>query len=882
MLILTQYNLKSKNSEIMADISIFRGEKVLSLEHLNKLLIPRYDTINIETQYDVDNLIKLHYNINFIYYHYNYGKLNENEKLELWCKWIREPIMDLAKKLNQDGTITHTLLTKNEKLNYGRMWSENNLQLVKMTREIRRPLCRKYYYDIDICNSIGSIWCNIYENLIGKNSYLKKYEENREYVLEKISKIRGDNNRDDSKKTMTKILCGGAIDNDLADEELLIEIRKEVSKLKLFFKKLPIWNELTSSKKEIWEIENSKMSYIYQTIERELILKCYDYVTKECGLKIGDLQHDGFLVEIRKDYDYNVMISNLESLLIKETGIKLKFKMKDLNHVEKWEKNLREIQYPSGFGFDRNFFNNIDIKNDGIWNYCLERNNNCSNLTKRELNDHEKKCKMIENNMYRDWVYYQRKQYFEKFYACIRNPASIIEKTSETYEDKELNKIKRRAIIRISGLNDNFTKSNQHLQIPFFGKQNKYFVNNWFDDPHRRVYDDQVFIMSHNRNLWSKYEYNCFEGFGWESIKPTYDLSDFSGKSLLEILNMDKNHPLVRILKHLQILCGEYGNKTYYTEYALNWIIASIVFPTIKVGTMVNFIGGRGLAKSSFINLICRCIGEQYSLVANTARDIFDEKNFQIDNKKIVAIEETTHFTSEQKQQLKAWITNEKILIRRLFCDKYEKKLPINFMGSFNNNSINLCNVFDISDVDIRRFFVVKARESDFSSKKEMQEYGISMAKLLEKPSVIRLFSDFCFSQKNNVNIDKIRNAPQTPYLKLNIVTSLPIILQCLLFCFENGTELLGYNDFNFDGKELKIKNTDFFEVVNLICERMRIKKHTSYPIFNKNLREFADKYNWINIVVSNGTNTIINPILLRNYFIDNGLLKENTVPLIN
>jgi hypothetical protein len=245
-----------------------------------------------------------------------------------------------------------------EELKLGRLYAQDSMSLQQMRFDLRNPLAKKYYWDIDVenCHYIIAYNFCIKNNL--KCDEIKKYIDNREEYLTKVS-----SNRKMAKTEFLKLLYGGNIKlyndyyNDINDNmtdegyKILNEIKKEIDNLMNI-----VWInndklhkfKISKDKKQIIKKPNPKaslMSLLFQTEERK-ILMCLDTFLKQNGREISVFIHDGGLI-LKKDGETRFpqdLLNNAMEYINKNIGYNIKLTQKDIKY-EWTPKNENESKY---------------------------------------------------------------------------------------------------------------------------------------------------------------------------------------------------------------------------------------------------------------------------------------------------------------------------------------------------------------------------------------------------------------------------------------------------------------------------------------------------------------------------------------------------------
>lgn len=191
----------------------------------------------------------------------------------------------------------------------GRLFPDDGIGLQSFRFDIRNPLAKKYYWDLDCENAHYRIALRFCERYDIKKEKLEYYVNNRNDCLKMVS-----NSRKKSKTEFLKILYGGDIklysesfyemDGELTQEGItfLRALEKEVAVLmNMVWNNYPDLHKLKTGKdkKPIAKKQNPKaslMSLIFQTEERK-ILMFLDWLLAQRGRYMAVFIHDGGYVE---------------------------------------------------------------------------------------------------------------------------------------------------------------------------------------------------------------------------------------------------------------------------------------------------------------------------------------------------------------------------------------------------------------------------------------------------------------------------------------------------------------------------------------------------------------------------------------------------------
>lgn len=340
-----------------------------------------------------------------------------------------DPLIHLKKMCKDKKSIIHTTykFSKNLKT-YGRLFA-NSSSLQNLPREIRNALAEGLYYDIDISNchpNLLSQYCKIKGIYC---EYLNKYVNDRNTILETISK-ETHIPRDQLKQSFLTILNGGNPDIPLnSHTDFINDFKDEINKI---HKNLICLNKEEYKKVKLRKehnINGSVMNVILCKLEHNILMNSVLFLRK-LGFNIDVLVFDGFMVrkEPNKDLNDNVL-KDLSEHIKKITGYDLQF-------------------------IEKTFNNEIDLS------------------------------KYVEPIMEKisDVSYYKDKEEFEKTHLKIIHPPIFITVGKDgnlEYQTEE--KLKQ----SYKHLKSTYMVNEKVESIRFIDK--------WIDDEHIRVYDKMVF-----------------------------------------------------------------------------------------------------------------------------------------------------------------------------------------------------------------------------------------------------------------------------------------------------------------------------------------------------------------------------------------------------
>lgn len=364
----------------------------------------------------------------------------------------------------------------------GRLFPVDGVGLQSFRFDIRNPLAKKYYWDIDFENAhyhIAEKYCKEYGI---KHDAITYYINNRETCLTMIS-----DNRKKAKTEFLKALYGGDIklysdmymdvdgSTKIDSYQFMKELEKEVDTLSaLIWMKHDTLHTLKIGKEKIpfskkHNQKYSLMSLIFQTEERKLLM-ILDWFLLKRKRYMGVFIHDGGLVEKLEgetQFPEELLVEGA-NIVNAISGYSMKLAVKDMKYEWKPRKP-QETQYE---------------------------------IMKREF---EERNFLVGSTLY-----------------CIH---------SDGYEQQ----------IKIHDARTKF--GNKHIDIWDDTTQKmkrKKFIDLWLDDEHRLQYERADFYP--NRSKCPDTIYNLFKGFNAEKYKPDKELTWDEITSLVQPINEHLNY----------------------------------------------------------------------------------------------------------------------------------------------------------------------------------------------------------------------------------------------------------------------------------------------------------------------------------------------------
>jgi len=565
----------------------------------------------------------------------------------------------------------------------GRSYSKCSLQMFPC--EVRNSLAISTYVDIDIVNAQHSIMNNYADDNNIYKPNLENYIKNRNELL----KESGFNKID-----ITSFVNG---DYELKNcPDWLQGMKNEYNHIidKIYFQNKDLVNFVKKNmiKQNKKNNERGKvLSQFYNIKEKQIIDLAINYLESQKFITSTKI-HDGFLVE--KDNKIDNELNDL-NLFMSSRGHKVKFIIKPMKDL-------------------------LDIPKSILFK-------------KKQDYEEDQKDK-----------YQELKEKFESKNAKILNPfVYITDNNGEKHFEKATN-IKSKFIDwREASLNGKV------LKFPFYtdtGKP-KTFIENYINDPMKKVYDNIDFIPSLTEcpdNV-----YNLFTGFNIFKLAPQKNYSQETQERFDKLLN------------HFKFLVNDgSGNEEEYFNYLIQVFAHMILNPLVKTKVLPILKSKEGWGKNIMTDFIGKNImGDKYHLESrNASKEIFGDFNGIMAEKLFVVFDEADpEETKVFYEKLKGEITNDKFILKRKGIENTTIKSFVNYIATTNNEA-----VMKLSDSN-RRFALFECTQPK-PSRKYFEEMAYSDNNIMDDKEVQLMFLDYIKSIFDKTfDFSKI---PKTKYLK--------------------------------------------------------------------------------------------------------------------
>jgi hypothetical protein len=342
---------------------------------------------------------------------------------------------------------------------YGRVFPVKSLGLTCLSKKIRNTLIKGKYIDFDIKNAQPEIIYNICKsnNLIDNFPHIEGYVLRREDILQEVT-YRYQVTRNDAKKLFIRLAFFGTfygwleelgLDTKIQPTLFINGFKEELNKIANIIRQHnPILYETCRKQKEAkgkTNIIGSMFSLYLQDYEENIMDVATNWISN--NTKIMDYQNsiykeniyefDGFKLNEEKVYYYGghqLIITNLENVILKETGFKLQFEVKPIEkffqieytpYIAPLSKNeLKELQLKEKELLKENKQKEKELKNE-IKNRKneIEYEKDLERLKKQEQEDLNELINSINKNEFFDnLIEGQKNEYFDLIEFIINCP----------------------------------------------------------------------------------------------------------------------------------------------------------------------------------------------------------------------------------------------------------------------------------------------------------------------------------------------------------------------------------------------------------------------------------------------------------------------------
>jgi len=237
-------------------------------------------------------------------------------------RYLKEAVNGNHRKITYK--LGKTMRTLN--LGIGRLCAEGGVGLQGFSRDLRAALAQRFYWDIDVANSLPTILVQYCDHNGWMCPALKRYVETREDVLEEAMAFLTIP-RWEAKQRIISIYTGGSAEGlpPFVVRELAPEARQLMKN---------IWNANAETLKWLKKEPNhmgSGVSYVYQTEERKVLL-AMDSAFARRGRSLDVYIHDGGLVR-KKEGEVDLpakLLREVEADILTETGYVVRLVVKPM------------------------------------------------------------------------------------------------------------------------------------------------------------------------------------------------------------------------------------------------------------------------------------------------------------------------------------------------------------------------------------------------------------------------------------------------------------------------------------------------------------------------------------------------------------------------
>lgn len=699
----------------------------------------------------------------------------------------RYPIINRLRNLesciyNDSVEITYTL----DK--YGRYKNTNETGLgfsyTNMFGEIRKILANKYYNDLDIKNCHPVIIYNLCQKHgITKCSYLKKFIENREEILNQIVEDNPEGHMNEAR------IEGRRMDRDVAKRFLLtfffgagLDKQKEAFNIKNF------------EDEEIFDIDifYNELKNIINTINK---LECYkdiaEYAKEECE-KNGKTDNQRGSIFSRIICDYERQLIDLLTIEMENKGYTIGTYMYDGLFIEKSKDIIKEdIEY-----FSKKLTDFFNVKNPIPIELVIKPMTNIDNKY-LDVDIDYKKYLMLKDKL----------ENKEKVYK-IMEPISFYWGKNDINND-------------ISQLTFN-TKTDLITKYENFGEVNvaftkkRKFIEAWLNDKYCQTYDSITF--NPDKKFYNPKILNKFTGFDIDK----YNYDD------LPTTQEGRKEYCKTLFDFIYKICN---NDDEALRYLLSFISISLKSPNKKIDAMPFFKGKAGTGKTTIFLLIQAIIGKKYCLETSELENtLFSKHSSGRVDKLLILLDEVKYGTSSKfADQLKTCITSDTMTIEPKNINPFRYNSYEKYIGC-SNNDIPL-----LLDENNRRVRIFECNYIKYGTIEEKALFFNNIYKIIgdrdNEPNykVLRCFYE-CMLEYDTSNYLFSANVDNEATLALQRDITYSFLERYLLTVYNQGyIEEINY----------KIMGDELFKEFNVFKSISHINMDLTYILFCKKINNY-------------------------------------------
>lgn len=538
-----------------------------------------------------------------------YNDTYENEKAFL---------NSLHKKISDKSNY----MTVTYKQDIGRVYPLHSLSLSTVRRPLRHTLAEGNYIDIDIKNCQPTILHQICKANDIDCVHLERYVNNRESLLEEITK-EYECTREEAKNLFLVLMNSGNFDkwaNNLAINKEQIEYLSNFSKeLKNITQHIIANNTDLHKKNKLankLNPESSTFALFLQHYECIILEKMYEYLKLNGFLGNGAkpyvvLCHDGLMIPKKDNIDTVELLNNLEKEIKKKTDFDIKLEIKPFNEkIDMIDNSIKDDNFEFKYTtkFNTKYFAEFDS-------------------------------------------YELQKKYFELFICKVMRPSPMYIYTEYNIEERR---------------NETLYYSETKLKESFRHVGNE-FMKTWLKDCNMRTFNDLMFKPINpgfNINSNSSEQFNTFEGYS-PLIKTT----------VIDNTIIDEWKNVV-----FQLCEGIQENYDYYIRF----LAQMIQFPEKRTGISILFRSNEGVGKNQHLEAIQNILTKNYYFSSAKKDDFVGKFALAFQNKLLLNWNETGS-CADSIDEIKSKITDEYVTVEKKGIDKIECKNYARIIFTTNN-----------------------------------------------------------------------------------------------------------------------------------------------------------------------------------------------------
>jgi hypothetical protein len=503
-------------------------------------------------------------------------KINCIKDSEIFTKDRLQALQPILENINTQTSILE--VTHSPRFDLGRFYPDRNISPIVLSRHIKHTLFTYLdWIDIDMVKGHATILYEISKHNNITLASFKKYIDDFPGIVTMLQEYYGNISSDNIKNLFNVMIYGGGFNGWIQHLEnngslfvttnihpFIASFKRECDNIisVVYLNNSAITQKIKGDETCEFKLKNKTMSYFCQTIENEIIHIVYKVLVKRKIIKSKEfaLEYDGICFKKPDGIDLEDALEDVNATILSKTGF---------NVLMKWK------------GYSNEYIHH-DIIDD---------------MTKLEINEKQyiESFIITPETLDECETYAQFKNIFERSHFKCRSTAAYYKEDRLSKKDNSIELV----YYTEHGIRTAYRDYNYEPQI---GKKKiKYYIDEWFDDRNKRVYESMMcfppplICPSNVYNTWSPFSI----------VSCTALEKDTFGRCIIpEDISDELEHKYDFVCNHINAMCG-YDPIAY--NYLLYWFGNLFLYPADNA-SMPSIIGDPGTGKSQILKYASKII----------------------------------------------------------------------------------------------------------------------------------------------------------------------------------------------------------------------------------------------------------------------------------